>query len=347
MKSSFYQNNRGRLYEKLGDNFEIKIKGGNTDFLYLTGIERDDVAFEVKSDDGIIKETLYIPEYDPMKERWFGRMLKKSDVDFENVIEGEVPSFDMLIPELPSLRAIKSAEEIDRIKDAIELTAEGIFQIFETAKPGIYEYNIRAEFEKVLADNGCHEPAFDTIVGAGINSLCLHYPECDCLVNDGDLILLDLGAKVDGLCADISRVFPANGIYTDKQRALTNLACDAVDYVCENIKLGENNAKLNSLQNEYLAPRLKALGLDGELKDYVWHNISHHLGFDVHDTPDRNTPLDAGTVFTLEVGIYVESWGFGVRVEDDVLMTKNGCINLSSYIPRRAEEIEKFIADNT
>ena len=330
---------REKLTELAGR--DILIHGGDSDFIYLTGIDRDDVALEIKN--GV--ETLYIPEVDPLKERWFGKMLHPDEVDFENVVTGEVPQGEKC-EEITLLRAVKSEEEIDEIKKAIALTAKGIEKILETAKAGMYEYNVRAEFEKVLADAGCHVPAFETIVGAEENSLCLHYDECSRKLNDGDLVLLDLGAVSNHLCADISRVFPVGGRFSGRQRALTQLACDTVDHVCSNIRPGDDNKKLNGLQDEFLKPRLAELGLAGEVADYRWHNISHHLGYDVHDTPPRDTPLETGAVFTLEVGIYVEDWGFGVRIEDDAVMRENGAENLSSYIPRSPNEIEKAYNKN-
>lgn len=336
-----YKQRREKLYKLLVGR-EFLFKSGNTDFVYLTGIDRKDVALGFKNG----AETLYIPQVDPMKERWNGKMLRPEGLDFDNVIEGEVPEGSSEIPEITQLRAVKSEEELDAISDAIFLTAEGITKIMSTARPGMYEYNVRAEFEKVLADKGCHVPAFPTIVGAGENSLCLHYDECSRELNEGDIVLLDLGAVKDHLCADISRVFPVGGKFTPKQKALTELACDCVDFVCDNIKPGEDNKRLNELQDEYLRPRLEKLGLPGEVKDYRWHNISHHLGYDVHDTPPRETPLVPGSVFTLEVGLYVDDWGFGVRIEDDAVMRENKCENLSSYIPRRPEEIEEYMQKN-
>ena len=345
MNRTYYEKNRKRLYDLLGDDFNITLRGGTTDFLYLTGIDRDDVAFSAASKAGKVEEIFYIPPYDPMKERWFGRMLRADDVGFGTVVECEtLPEGSGEIPEIANVRTIKTKEDIEAINKAIALTGRGIDKILLTAKPGMHEYNIRAEFEKVLADEGCHIPAFDSIVGAGKNSLCLHYPECDGIVNDGDTVLLDLGAKYDGLCADISRVFPINGKFDEHSRVLTQLACDTVDYVCENIRMNEDNRQLNKLQDEYLLPRLKELGLEGKVEDYRWHNISHHLGYDVHDSMPRETPLYENTVFTLEVGLYVNDWGFGVRIEDDALMTKDGCINLSRFIPRNPDEIELAMA---
>ena len=338
-----YASRRKKLYSLLGEDYSICLKGGSSDFVYLTGIDRDDVAFSATPEG----ETLYIPETDPMKERWFGRMIHPDEVlpkyGIENVVY-PIPELEYKpCPEIATLRAVKSEEEIAEIEKAIRLTGDGIMQVYKTARAGLYEYNLRAEFEKVLADAGCHVPAFDTIVGAGENSLCLHYCECDRVLQDGDLVLLDLGAVSNFLCADISRVFPVGGKFSERQRALTQLACDTVDYVCKNIRPGEDNARLNALQDAFLAEHLPKIGLNGEVKDYRWHNISHHLGYEVHDTPPREAPLMPGSVFTLEVGIYVQDWGFGVRVEDDALMTESGCRNLSRNIPRTPDEIEAIL----
>lgn len=251
-------------------------------------------------------------------------------------------------PLMQKLRSVKEPEEIDSIKKAIEITAEGIDRILKTARPGVYEYNVRAEFEKVLADNGVHEPAFPTIVGAGKNSLCLHYSEEDCLIEDGDLVLLDLGAVYDYECADISRVFPANGKFTENQKCIAQLCADTVDYVCTNAAIGMSIKNLNEMQDEYLLNGLKQLGLaenKEDVKKYRWHSISHHLGMDTHDSCGREMEIQVGSVVTLEVGVYVEEWGFGVRIEDDMLMTQNGGVNLSKdIIPRTPDEIERAMA---
>ena len=265
---------------------------------------------------------------------------------FADRIRTERPSIEIrdYFPMMQELRSVKEPVEIESIREAIAITAEGIACILKTSKPGIYEYNVRAEFEKVLADKGVHEPAFSTIVGTGRNSLCLHYCEEDCLLQDGDLVLLDLGAKYNLECADISRVFPANGKFTEQQRAITELCADAVDYVCDNAQPGMNIKQLNELQDEFLLPRLQKLGLAEKLEDlkkYRWHSISHHLGMDTHDSCGREAIIRPGSVNTLEVGLYIEDWGFGVRIEDDMLMTENGGVNLSKdIIPRRTDEIE-------
>lgn len=270
---------------------------------------------------------------------------------FLSRIKKEAPTLktDDYFPVMQRLRAVKSEEEVEKIREAIDLTGQGILQILRTVKPGIFEYNIRAEFEKVLADHGCHTPAFATIVGAGKNSLCLHYHEADSQLQQDDLVLLDLGAQVDNHCADISRVLPAGGKFTPRQRALCRIACDTVDYCVEHARPGITLEQLNAMQDEFLMPRLAEIGLPCDSvedlkKKYRWHNISHHLGIDTHDSCGRGTPMNEGAVFTLEVGIYVESWGEGVRVEDDGYMTKDGCVNLSRHIPRTPDEIEAAMA---
>ena len=251
-------------------------------------------------------------------------------------------------PMMQKLRSVKEPEEIENIKKAIDITAEGIDRILKTAVPGLFEYNVRAEFEKLLADRGVHEPAFPTIVGAGRNSLCLHYSEEDCILNDGDIVQLDLGAAYGLECADISRVFPANGKFTEKQRNIVQLCADTVDYVCSRAMPGMNIKKLNEIQDSYLLKRLKKLGLaenKEDVKKYRWHSISHHLGMDTHDSCGRDAEIKPNSVVTLEVGVYIEEWGFGVRIEDDMLMTETGGINLSKdLIPRTPDEIESVMA---
>lgn len=266
---------------------------------------------------------------------------------FEERIKADCPKLktENYFPLMQQLRAVKEPEEVENIRKAISLTEKGIRQILKTACPGICEYQLRAEFEKVLADNGCHTPAFATIVGAGKNSLCLHYHEEDSVIKAEDAILLDLGAQFDTHCADISRMLPATGTFTERQRKLTQLACDTIDYVVENAKPGIDLKGLNAMQDEFLFPRLNEMGLACETiedvpKKYRWHNISHHLGLDTHDSCGRNAPMNVGSVFTLEVGIYVEDWGEGVRVEDDAYMTESGIENLSEQIPRTPDEIE-------
>ena len=328
MTDRFFENNRKRLFEALGKDFEFSIKSGSTDFDWLTGYGRfEDIVYSAVSHGGEIEQALYIPKTDPMKERWFGRMLHADEVrgipvkDREE-FTGEAKGHEIIA----HLRAFKQEEEIETLKKSIALTGEGIKALCGAIKPGAYEYNLRAAFEKVIADAGWREPCFATIVAAGANSLCLHYHECEKQIKEGEIILMDLGARVEYNGADISRTIPAN----EEQRGMVQLSTDCIDYVCEKAEPGMTIKQLNEIQDEYLSRYLK-----GDVTNYRWHSISHHLGFDCHDTCGRDEPVAEGSVFTLEVGIYFEDKGWGVRTEDDVLMTADKAVNLSKdIIPR-------------
>lgn len=328
MTDNFFEINRKRLFDTLGPDFNFSIASKNTDFDWLTGLGRfDNLVYEAVGHDGNVSETLYIPAPDMMTERWFGRMLHPDEVRGIPVrdrseFKGEPKGSEVIAV----LRAFKQEEEIEYLKKSIELTAKGIEALRSVMIPGKYEYNLRAEFEKVIADAGYKEPAFSTIVAAGANSLCLHYDECSKRLEEGDIVLIDLGARVGFNGADISRTYGA----TEEQKELIRITADCVDYVCSKCEPGINLKRLNEIQDEYLA---KHIG--GDVKEYRWHNISHHLGFDVHDECGRDQPMDTGSVFTLEVGVYFQDKGWGIRTEDDVYMTEDGAVNLSKdIIPR-------------
>lgn len=316
--------NRERLIEALGNGeYEVNLKSGTTDFLWLTGYRFENLVYSLRSAGGRIEEVLYVPPVDEMHERWYGRMLHPEtvkDIEVRDISEfrGEITECG----EIAKLRSVKQEYEIESLKKSIELTARGIEALRKVAVPGYFEYNLRAEFEKVIADAGYREPAFDTIVAAGANSLCMHYPECDKRIEEGDIILIDLGARVGTNGADISRTYPAD----ERQKEIVKLSADCLDYVCQKAYPEITLKELNAIQDEYIGE---------ELVPCRWHNITHHLGYDVHDTCGRDEPIHIGSTFTLEVGLYSKEWGWGVRTEDDILMTENGAVNLSKdIIPR-------------
>lgn len=249
---------------------------------------------------------------------------------------------------LQRLRTIKQPQELEELRQSIAVTDRAIRAMLKACHPGMHEYQLRSVFEKELADCGWREPSFETIIGAGRNALIMHYPEQDCIIRDGDMILIDLGAQAGFVGADISRVFPANGKFTERQRLLHDSSLSTITYLCEHLKPGMRMTDIDRIGAENLLPKLRAMGLlenAEELPKYCWHNISHHLGFDTHDDNDYTMPIAAGMVFTMEVGIYVPQWGEGVRIEDNILMTDHGCENLSDCIPRTVEEIESAMAD--
>jgi Xaa-Pro aminopeptidase len=251
-----------------------------------------------------------------------------------------------LSPLLIQLRMIKKQEELDLIRESANLTGEGIMAILRACRPGCKEYHLWSEFQYTLSQAGCLEPAFDSIIASGANSLCLHYMNPMATVQDGDLIQLDVGATVGGLCADISRALPANGKFSPRQRQIYDLVRRCEDMAFATIRPGIRLAQINDACQAVAREGLTRLGLlqpEQPVKEYFWHNVSHHLGLDVHDVSNKEALLKPGMVLTVEPGIYIPEWGFGMRLEDDVVVTEDGCHLLSAGIPREADEIEALM----
>ncbi len=252
-----------------------------------------------------------------------------------------------LAPLLTSLRMIKQDYELERMQAAIELTGQGIRAMLDRLEPGLMEYQLWAAFAGALAEKGCLSPAFPTIVASGKNIFCLHYMTPYDQIQAGELVQIDLGAIVDGLCADISRVFPASGRFSPQQKMIYQLVRQCQETAFATIKPGASLADINSACRQTAAAGLIKAGLlekEADVTDYFWHSVSHHLGLDVHDLSDRNAKLAPGMVLTVEPGLYLPELNIGMRLEDDVLVTETGCVNLSQAIPREADEIEELLA---
>lgn len=272
-----------------------------------------------------------------------------SDVWFSNYLEESFPEIGIIniFPIFSQLRKIKSPYEVMMIKKAIEATGEGILQVYKTAKAGMAEYELAAEFAYVLAKMGLGEPSFESIVAAGRNFNYLHYPQLNAIIQKGDLVLMDLGAYYGGLSSDISRAFPIDGKFTEKQRAVYQMVRELQETAFAMIRPGVLLKDVNEACKKLAGIRLNELGVvvkpDEEAK-YYWHNVSHHLGLDVHDICSREEILEAGMVLTVEPGVYIPEWNVGLRIEDNVLVTPQGCEILSDSIPREADEIEALLA---
>lgn len=251
-----------------------------------------------------------------------------------------------LSPLLIQLRMVKQQEELDLIREAAMLTGEGILAMMRACRPGCKEYHLWSEFQYTLSQAGCLEPAFDSIVAAGENALCLHYMNPTATIQDGDLIQLDVGAIVGGLCADISRALPANGKFSERQRLIYELVRRCEDMAFSTIKPGIRLSEINDACHAVAREGLIRLGIlqpEQPVKEYFWHGVSHHLGLDVHDPSHKDALLKPGMVLTVEPGIYVPEWRLGMRIEDDVVVTEDGCHLLSAGIPREADEIEALM----
>ncbi|MEL7597067.1 MAG: aminopeptidase P family protein [Clostridiaceae bacterium] len=247
---------------------------------------------------------------------------------------------------ISELRTIKQEEEIEEIRKAISITKCGIEKMMENAKPNMMEYEIEAYFDYVLTSEGVKDKAFKTIAAAGKNATVLHYSENNSKCGEDDLILFDLGAQTNYYNADISRTFPVSGKFTERQKQVYNIVLKANLEVMKAVKPGIPFAELNEIAKKVLAEGCKELGLikdDSELSKYYFHGVSHYLGLDTHDVGDRGEILKPGMVFTNEPGLYIPEEGIGIRIEDDLLVTEDGCENLSKDIIKTVEEIEAFM----
>lgn len=269
--------------------------------------------------------------------------------DFAKKVKEKYPSINIidLYHRISELRMVKDESEIASIKRAIEITREGLKKMMKNAKPGMTEQEIEAYFDFTLTSHGVKEKAFKTIAASGKNGTVLHYSQNNSLTHERDLILFDLGATYDCYNADISRTFPVNGKFTPRQKQIYNIVLKANLAVIDALKPGVTNREINAVAGRILADGLKEIGLiknDSELLKYYFHSVDHYLGLDTHDVGNYDVPFRPGTVITDEPGLYIPEEGIGVRIEDDLLVTENGCEVLSKDIIKTTEEIENFMS---
>jgi len=251
-----------------------------------------------------------------------------------------------LNPKINSLRTIKNEEELELMKQAIEVTREGIEFILKNLSAKKFEYQSAADFAYQCALQNS-ELAFDTIVASGKDATILHYVTNQKEMNENDLVLFDLGASVHHYCADISRTFPVSGKFTERQKTFYNITLKAQEEVIKAIKPGITLIQLNEIVRAvYKDECVKANIIENveQVDQVYYHSVSHSLGLDTHDVGMvEGTLLKPGMVITVEPGLYSEKEMIGIRIEDDVLVTEDGCINLSSSILKTVEEIEAFM----
>ena len=255
-----------------------------------------------------------------------------------------------LHPMVAEMRMQKDADEVALLREAIHITDEALQNVMSHLKPGQKEYQAQADFEYMVKYLGADGVSFATIAGSGRNGTMLHYETNRDTCEDGSLLLLDLGAKWQGYCADITRTYPVNGKFTDRQRQVYEIVLKANRTIAKTAKPGMTTKELNEVCKKVLAKGCIELGLiqeESEIGKYYMHGVSHHLGIDVHDvTVASNAKLRPGAVITDEPGLYIDEWEIGIRIEDDLLITEDGCEVLSEAIIRDADEIEKFMAEH-
>lgn len=236
---------------------------------------------------------------------------------------------------LAKLRSVKSAAERDCMKEAVRISAIGYEQVLKTMRPGMTEFDVQETLEHAYRANGSRGPAYNTIAGAGFNGTVLHYGANDQELRDGDLIVIDSGADYRGYAADVTRTYPVNGRFTDRQREIYSIVLRALEASIRKVKAGCTFQQIDKASRDII----KKAGYG----DHFIHGIGHHLGIEVHDiTPEG--PLKEGAVITIEPGIYLPEEKLGVRIEDDIVVTRTGSINLSRSIPKSIPAIEKAMA---
>ena len=251
-----------------------------------------------------------------------------------------------LHPTLAMLRMIKDEDELELMRKAQTATIVAVKSMMRYCRPGINETELEGAFDFGLMRQGIREHAFPTICASGQNSTTLHYSSNNEMIEDGDLVLCDLGGAFGHYCADMTRTFPANGKFTDRQKQIYDIVLEGQRLVMDAICPGVTLRQLNQTLLRFYAVKLKEIGLleNGRtVRDYYFHGVSHHLGLDTHDVSLNAMPLQPGMVITVEPGLYLAEEGIGIRIEDDVLVTKKGYENLSAAMLHTTEEIEAYM----
>ncbi|MDO3641643.1 MAG: aminopeptidase P N-terminal domain-containing protein [Mucilaginibacter sp.] len=256
------------------------------------------------------------------------------------------------------LRGTKTPEELALVKKAVVISSIAHAEAMRAVKPSMSERELEGVMRYVHDKYGAEEEGYPPIVGAGANGCILHYEENNATEVKNQLVLMDVGAMYHGYSADVTRTFPANGKFTEEQKAIYNAVYDAQEEVFKLCKEGVNYSDLETKTREVLSSRLIALGLIKDAKEvgkYYPHGVSHHIGLDVHDKGGYGVPLKAGMVITVEPGIYIPAgspcdkkwWNIGVRIEDDVQIGKDAGILLSGDAPRKWQDVEKTVAEKS
>ena len=302
------------------------------------------------------------PEFDTRLMGWVNEVRAKSRKGVH--APGEFVDLDHIVHEL---RLFKRVDEVKTMRKAAKISAQAHRRAMQICKPGMYEYQIEAEFLHEFRRNGSQYPAYPPIVGGGANSCILHYIENSAQLKDGDMLLIDAGCELDGYASDITRTFPVNGKYTGEQKAIYELVLAAQLAAIEQVKPGSHWNEPHEAAVRIMVDGLLDLKLlkgkaddiidNQEYRKYYMHRTGHWLGMDVHDVGDYKVDsiwrlLEPGLVLTVEPGLYISAgekgvderwWNIGVRIEDDVLVTRQGCDVLSKDAPKEVDEIESLM----
>ena len=281
-------------------------------------------------------------------------LVRSRDYRFVDEMKERYPlhQYERAAKVMKELRAIKTAQEIEVVKKAISITGNTFERIMRFVKPGVMEYEIEAEIVHSFLSQRASGEAYNSIIASGDNARILHYVSNNAECKDGELLLLDFGALYGGYAADLSRTIPVNGKFTPRQKEVYDACLHLHNYAKSILKPGISIIDYTDKVGEEATQQFLKIGLlnnedvkneDGEnraYRKYLYHGISHHLGIDVHDLGTRTAPVEAGMLFTVEPGIYIEEEGMGIRIENNIWITENGHIDLFEGIPITTEEIE-------
>lgn len=279
------------------------------------------------------------------------------DLRFLNELRAKYPlhHYERSAPILRSLRAVKSEIEIELTKKACQITKDGFIRVLKFVKPGVAEYEIEAEITHEFLRQRATGHAYSPIIASGANAIVLHYTDNNQVCHDGDVILFDFAAEYANYNADLSRSIPVNGRFTERQRAVYDAVLRVMKEATQMIKAGVVWNEYHEEVGKVMTSELIGLGLlkkhDVEKQDpamplykkYFMHGTSHHLGLDVHDYASRYKPFEVGNILTCEPGIYIQEEKLGVRLENDILITQDGNIDLMADIPIEADHIEEIM----
>ncbi|MFZ4400295.1 MAG: aminopeptidase P family protein [Bacteroidales bacterium] len=264
-------------------------------------------------------------------------------------------NYSRLTALMTELRLIKEIEETEIIKMACNITAKAFDRILKSVHAGIYEYQVEAEITYEYTINKANSHAYSPIIASGENACILHYVENKNLCKDGDLLLMDFGAEYGNYASDCSRTIPVNGKFTEIQKKYYQAVLNVYKEIEKKFVIGNNIDNLNKETNLLIEKELVNLGLFTKeevekqevekplFQKYFMHGVSHFIGLDVHDFGSKQCKFEEGMILSCEPGIYNKDKGIGIRLENDILITRNGPVNLMSNIPIEIEEIEKLM----
>ena len=299
-------------------------------------------------------DQIYLNTYEYPK---FSSEVESRDLRFAHSLIRQYPVHKYLraAPLMTKLRMIKTDTEVDLIRKANEITGKAFRRMLRFVKPGVYEFEIQAEMEHEFLINRANGSAFPPIIATGKNACVLHYHQNNSQCADGNLVLFDFGAEYANYAADVSRTIPVNGKFTPRQKQLYELVHRVQKLAVQQMIPGNTMENYNSFVNQEMEKEMIKMGLLDKqevknqnpenplFKKYFMHGTAHHLGLDVHDVIHRFEPFQSGMVFTCEPGIYIPQEGIGIRLENDILISENGPVDLSADIPVELNEIEQLM----